>query len=139
MTQIAVHAAGGPSAAAVRYIEAGRYEHLSPKTIKSLETALGWAPGSVQEVLLGNEPTILASPEHDPLVKTLADLRTQLANAERLIAERAPIDNPVVSMRIDPEVWEQAKRTAAIEKRTVNEVIADALTLYTEVMGDEAE
>lgn len=138
MTQNAVHAAGGPSAAAVRYIEAGRYEHLAPKTIKSLEAALGWGPGSIQEVLLGGEPSILPTPEHDPLARALADLRAQLAQAERLIAERAPVDNPVVSMRINPEVWEQAKRTAAIEKRTVNEVIHDALTLYTEVMGDEA-
>ena len=137
MTQAAVHAAGGPSPAAVRYIEANRYEHLSGKTVKSLEYALGWAPGSVQEVLLGNEPTLLPMGESDPLARVLGDLRSQLATAERLIAERAVTENPVVSMRIDPLVWEQAKRTAAIEKRTVNEVIADALTLYSEVMGDE--
>lgn len=139
MTQIAVHAAGGPSAAAVRYIEAGRYEHLSPKTIKALEGALGWAPGSVQEVLLGNEPTILDRPESDPLAKVLVDLRAQLGQAERLLAERTVVDNPVVSMRLDPDVWNRAKVTAGREKRTVNEVIADALTLYSEVMGDESE
>jgi hypothetical protein len=139
MTQVAVHAAGGPSAAAVRYIEAGRYEHLAPKTIKTLETALGWAPGSVQEVLLGNEPTIIDRAEADPLAKVLVELRTQMATAERLLAERTVTDNPVVSMRLDPDVWDRAKVTAGREKRTVNEVIADALTLYTEVMGDESE
>lgn len=55
-TQEDVRAAGGPSTATMRLIEGALQDSYKPRVIASLERALLWKPGSVDEVLAGKEP-----------------------------------------------------------------------------------
>lgn len=140
MTQIQLAAAGGPSAASIRAVEAARAPSITGRTIRALENALGWEAGSVQDVLLGNEPTMAQSPvmPDDELVNSLTELRERLASIDRMLVDktRSIAEASIVSLRLDTDVWDLVKRTAAQERRTVNAVVRDAVVLYSDVMGE---
>lgn len=57
-TQSELHAAGGPSVASLVLIEGAKRDSYKPQTVKRLETSLGWARGSVRDVLAGREPAL---------------------------------------------------------------------------------
>lgn len=60
LTQAGIQAKGGPSPAKVREIINGRSTTLSPSKRRDLERAIGWAPGSIDRILAGGEPTLLS-------------------------------------------------------------------------------
>lgn len=60
MTQSDVQAVGGPSTATLRLIENGRNLEFRDGTGVALERAIGWAPGSIDAILAGGEPTPLS-------------------------------------------------------------------------------
>jgi DNA-binding XRE family transcriptional regulator/uncharacterized protein (DUF4415 family) len=140
MTQTQLAANGGPSTASIRAVEAARAPSITGRTIRALETALGWEAGSVQDVLLGNEPTMALSPAlpDDELVTSLTELRERLASIDRMLVAKTKsiAEASVVSLRLDADVWDLVKRTAATERRTVNAIVRDAVVLYSDVMGE---
>jgi hypothetical protein len=140
MTQNQLAANGGPSSASIRAVEAARAPSITARTIRSLENALGWESGSVQDILLGNEPTMAQQPvlPDDELIRNLTELRERLASIDRLLVDKARSieDASIVSLRLDSEVWDLVKRTAATERRTVNAIVRDAVVLYSDVMGE---
>lgn len=92
MTQTDVQATGGPSTATQRLIEsAGRVAYRSA-ILASLERALRWESGSVEQILVGGEPTPTerapepAKPDIDALTD---ELRRIANNPNRSAALRA--------------------------------------------------
>lgn len=61
MTQADVQAADGPSTATLRLIEGGKHTDFRDGTGGALESAIKWAPGSIDATLAGGEPTPLQS------------------------------------------------------------------------------
>ncbi|MEU8623224.1 helix-turn-helix transcriptional regulator [Streptomyces sp. NPDC048669] len=57
MTQVALAAAAGVSESTVQNLEAGKERQRQPPSVKKVEAALHWAPGSADAVLAGGEPT----------------------------------------------------------------------------------
>lgn len=57
MTQEEVATSGGPSTATLRLIENASPTTPRPKSLRQLENALEWAPGSYRALLAGGEPT----------------------------------------------------------------------------------
>lgn len=57
LSQLDAHAAGGPSNTTLTAIENGQAATISSGTLRKLDTALQWAPGSARRVLEGGEPT----------------------------------------------------------------------------------
>jgi len=142
MTQNEVQMAGGPSAAAVRYIEAGKEARPTARTMIALERALGWEHGSVMAILEGGEPVIAAeqptpapAPATEDTEASVRALRNMLAELETILdAQRRAA---AASTAITPDTMDAARIIAAREHRTVADVIAEALTLYSEVMGGD--
>jgi transcriptional regulator with XRE-family HTH domain len=64
LTQEDVATRGGPSTATLRLIEGASLTTPRPKSLRQLETALYWGPGSALAIYRGGEPVILDS---DPL------------------------------------------------------------------------
>lgn len=62
MTQVALAAAADVSESTVQNLEAGKERQRQPPSVKKVEAALGWAPGSADAVLTGGDPTPLAKP-----------------------------------------------------------------------------
>lgn len=62
-TQEKVRAEGGPSTATQRLIEKAGQDSYSGRSLSNLERALGWASGSVREILTGGQPTVVYVPE----------------------------------------------------------------------------
>jgi transcriptional regulator with XRE-family HTH domain len=56
LTQEEVAVSGGPSTATLRLIEKSAQDAYRAKSLRQLEDALRWAPGSVRAVLDGGEP-----------------------------------------------------------------------------------
>jgi hypothetical protein len=56
LTQEEIAAAGGPSTATQRLIEGARHDSYRPASLRSLERALQWEPGSVRAILAGGDP-----------------------------------------------------------------------------------
>lgn len=80
LTQLDVHAAGGPSNSTQTEIENGRLEKLTRVTRKKLDAGLRWEPGSAQRVWDGGEPTPLSD---DPkLSLALAEVEASNLSAE---------------------------------------------------------
>ena len=79
LTQADVTARGGPSVLTLRAIENNRAGRMTPRLRRALETALNWAPGSIDAILAGGAAT---SVEPTPTVTT-AQL---LALAEQVLA-----------------------------------------------------
>ena len=95
----------GLSPATVTKIENAAQSTYWDSTLVSLEVALGWAPGSVESILAGGEPTLLGGverpdtasatgvvsgpPESHPLrvESDLAEVRERVERLEILLAE----------------------------------------------------
>lgn len=52
------------------------------KTLRSLESGLGWTRGSVADILAGGEPTVAAHPTGHDVAPTVDDLAERLARVE---------------------------------------------------------
>jgi transcriptional regulator with XRE-family HTH domain len=75
-TQEDVATKGGPSTATLRLIENGTQETYRQKSLRQLEAALGWEPGSVRKILDGGEPVIAGrgpSRASDPAIQYLRE------------------------------------------------------------------
>ncbi|MFJ6487030.1 helix-turn-helix domain-containing protein [Streptomyces californicus] len=57
MTQVALATAADVSESTIQNLEAGKARVRQPPSVKKVEAALGWAPGSADAVLAGGEPT----------------------------------------------------------------------------------
>ncbi|MGC4925627.1 helix-turn-helix domain-containing protein [Streptomyces sp. DT117] len=57
MTQVALAEAADVSESTVQNLESGKARVRQPPSVKKVEAALGWAPGSADAVLAGGEPT----------------------------------------------------------------------------------
>lgn len=62
MTQVALASAADISESTVQNLESGVERKRQPPSLKKVEVALGWAPGSAESILSGGEPV--------PLVET---------------------------------------------------------------------
>lgn len=62
MTQVALARAADISESTVQNLESGVERKRQPPSLKKVEVALGWAPGSAESVLVGGEPTPIAEP-----------------------------------------------------------------------------
>lgn len=77
LTQPDVTTRGGPSKALLHQIESAHPKGYDDYTIRRLEQALDWEPGSIQDIVDGREPTPVEhqeepSPAEDPRVVTVA-------------------------------------------------------------------
>lgn len=63
LTQHDVAAAGGPSIATIRNIEAATHDSYRGRTLNQLEDVLGWERGSVDAILNGGEPRLKTEPQ----------------------------------------------------------------------------
>ncbi|RAJ54920.1 helix-turn-helix protein [Streptomyces sp. KhCrAH-43] len=61
MTQVALAEAADVSESTIQNLEAGKERVRQPPSVKKVEAALGWAPGSADAVLTGGEPTPLSA------------------------------------------------------------------------------
>lgn len=87
MTQEGVANRGGPSTATLRLIEGASLTTPRPKSLRQLEIALYWGPGSALAVYRGGEPVIL---ERDPLGDlTPEEARIAAVFIQALRSERA--------------------------------------------------
>lgn len=139
MTQNQVQMAGGPSAAAVRYIEAGKETRPTARTINALERALGWTSGSIQVILDGGDPTVFEGAAEpfpvEEVTESLHSLQNMVAELESILeSQRRAV---VALATIDTATMDLARIVAGRERRSVTEVVSEALTLYSEVMGGE--
>ena len=74
----------GISDVSLRNFRKGR-GNLRPRNQRRLETALGWAPGSIGDVLAGGSPT-LAGDEFGVEIMSVEELRQLIAETEDEIA-----------------------------------------------------
>lgn len=61
LSQDAIAKRGGPSTTTVSDIEGGIGKVPRPSTLKKLDEALEWVPGSSEKILAGGSPTIMAT------------------------------------------------------------------------------
>src|ERR1700693_3871198 len=80
LTQGDVAARGGPSTLTQRYIEGAQHTSYNAKSLRQLEDALGWARGSVRDVLAGGEPRLAAG---ERLGQMLTQRRLDLGGLDR--------------------------------------------------------
>ncbi len=57
MTQVALAVAADVSESTIQNLEAGKARVRQPPSVKKVEAALGWTPGSADAVLAGGDPT----------------------------------------------------------------------------------
>lgn len=72
MTQIGLAAGAGVSESTVQLLEAGEGRTRLPRSLPSVERALGWAPGSAVVVLEGGDPEMLPEEPPEPEVSPQA-------------------------------------------------------------------
>lgn len=90
LTQQEVADQGGPSDTTLSKLETGIAETVSPRTLKKLDTGLGWKKGSARAVLYGGEPTDAIPPQvvhvtdDTPRAREFRDI---IADVERRMAE----------------------------------------------------
>ncbi|NLE82412.1 MAG: helix-turn-helix domain-containing protein [Rhodococcus sp.] len=113
MTRDAVRAAGGPSDTRLASIEEGTGPAPTPSTLRKLDTALQWTPGSAATVQRGGTPTELVSSSEPATftgVSQVAVAADELANligaTDRLEAEMrsqhrtAEVDGALANLRV---------------------------------------
>ena len=142
MTQQELSSASGVSVATIRAIEAGRSGELTTRTIRGLEAAFGWTPGSFADIYTGHTPTVLTT---EPVTtsglsdaEALNQLRDSLAAMSEMLERRTREieQGNLVSNYINEDVWDLAKTIAGKERRSINAIINDALYLYADVMKE---
>lgn len=90
LTQLEVHAAGGPSNTWQTLIEGGRIETLSRSTARKLDAGLHWEPGSARRVWEGGKPTPARNRGSNDLRRRIAE---SALDAETKAAILALIDS----------------------------------------------
>ncbi|MGW3298415.1 helix-turn-helix transcriptional regulator [Streptomyces rubiginosohelvolus] len=96
MTQVALAEAADVSESTVQNLEAGKERKRQPPSVKKVEAALGWAPGSADAVLAGGEPTSLsAAPSSDA-----SPVGDQTGLPLRIVQELS--DGPLLDTRVLP-------------------------------------
>ena len=68
------------------------------KTLRSLESGLGWTRGSVADILAGGAPTVAAHPEGSYVAPTVVDLAERLARVEHDLEDLAAMLERVVQL-----------------------------------------
>lgn len=82
LTQLDVHAAGGPSNSTLTSIENGRLEELTRATARKLDKGLQWEQGSARVAWQGGDPTPLQpSPATPRTPDELESVRRHVAQA----------------------------------------------------------
>lgn len=99
LTQAELAGRAGVSAGTIRAIERGtEYGSVNP-TLRAVEAALSWAPGSVQAVLDGGEPTVrydtAIGPPAEPVNATTEGLPLRVARA---LTEGTTLDTTIVPL-----------------------------------------
>lgn len=116
LTQQDIRSLGGPSTATMRLIEGALQDSYRPMVLSSLEKALRWAPGSIEAILAGGEPTpsvqattAVALTSHARATAYPAEVRAvssepvlQLIDENR--AHR-PVDEVAEAARMAPDRW----------------------------------
>jgi hypothetical protein len=90
MSQLAVHAAGGPSNTKLTEIENGLLENLTMSTAKKLDRGLSWQTGSARDVWNGGDavPLVargLRSSESESIREQIGDLIEDPALRRRVL------------------------------------------------------
>lgn len=125
MTQQDVQAAGGPATATLRNIEGAHQTSYRRAILARLERALGWAPGSVNSILAGGDPTPATSdnpaqredtPSPDrgrPVHKTLADvlLERGLRSPDQIVPSDHVVDPLVDELLARPSFTDDFKNS----------------------------
>lgn len=140
LTQADVQERDGPSTATLRLIEGGKHTDFRDGTGAALEAALQWAPGSIDAVLSGGEPTSISDepqlsttmlagqlfhPSRRPVTKdmvandpavarVLEDLlsRGKVDEADRPLVERALEDARIAAL---PMIYEALSRAGKLQ------------------------
>jgi hypothetical protein len=106
---------------------------FSPKTIQSLERALGWQEGSITSVLRGAEPSPI--PGWRPPVGIESETAASGHVSGTSLTSGAVEGR--MSVRLDDEVKDLVWKLAVAEDRPANAVIADAVRFYAKYHVDE--
>lgn len=92
LSQAELRQAGGPSTDTLRKIEGGLAAQCDPRTLRKLETALHWEPGSVAAVLDGGDPCpATARSRAADWLLSLRDVHGTFTDAERRQIERVAL------------------------------------------------
>ena len=92
MTQVALAEAAGVSESTIQNLESGKDRKRFPTSLPKVERALKWASGSGEAVLLGGDPTPLASEEVAPSDALNLPLRIQQELAEGSLVDTTVLD-----------------------------------------------
>jgi transcriptional regulator with XRE-family HTH domain len=114
------------SLATLQNLEAGKARSRRPMSADRVAAALGWAPGSVDAVLAGGEPTPSGAPTEPPAARDDAlaglSLRIRRELAAGQVLDGAVLDLPaagrlsVVMIPLVPEDATEAEIQAALEE-----------------------
>lgn len=104
-------ASGGPSIVTVGQLEREQIENPQPTTLKRLDTALRWEPGTAAEILAGRkvtradrrQPTVMEAIERDTAL--LPEARAHLLNQYQLLL-RISASEEIQSVPVEEEVAE---------------------------------
>lgn len=104
LTQEEVATRGGPSTATLRLIESAAAESYRAKSLRQLEDALGWVPGSARAILADREPHLLAdSGQAQPDRTEAAPERIAPVPDSATVAAAKAIGNLLADFRADVE------------------------------------
>src|SRR5690349_24313752 len=92
MTQVALAEAAGVSESTIQNLESGKDRKRFPTSLPKVERGLQWASGSGEAVLLGGDPTPLASEEVAPSDALNLPLRIQQELAEGSLVDTTVLD-----------------------------------------------
>lgn len=114
LTQSDISDRGGPSVNTLRALENNRVDRLGPRLRRSLERALEWAAGSVDEILAGGTPGV-----HRP---------ANLASAERFVTARQVLSFKkvldTVSDQVEPDALARLQAEITRAARESEQAIA---------------
>lgn len=135
MTQADIQAAHGPSTATLRLIENGRHIDFRASTSDPLERILGWAPGSINSILAGGDPTLSVGEQPAPLPAN--EQHQRLYGFEQNAVTRIPAEQAF--MYLDDvthllEVLTTQKDTQAVN-RALNIVRAGTLVILNSLVA----
>lgn len=108
-TQQDVTRDGGPSDTTQTGIELGTASGVSPATLRKLDTALRWQPGSAKAVMDGGDPTVLDEPTDHQVASSRID---SLAYLTAHLAQLSADINALA--RNNPELHDVAGQAAAL-------------------------
>jgi len=90
MRQVDLEARGGPGAATVRNIEQGSRTSYSRRTFVQLDHALGWALGTSERIVNGEDVTVETDLDWDALASAVRARREELRLPQDLVSRGGP-------------------------------------------------